>query len=227
MRIPRPIIRRYRPALLAIWLLCASGAAFGRSHAHEAMPELPRGGAGAFRDKMLSWEAPAVDQARRGLTDIHLPVETLRYSSHFGARTDPFSGDHASHAGVDIPGPAGAPILAALGGRVTVARRAGGYGNMIEIDHGNGVRTRYAHLLDIMVAPDEWVERGAVIASLGSTGRSTGNHLHFELRKQGLPQDPAPYLSKLLQVDVVEVAAVRKPMLSSFALSREARPVSQ
>jgi murein DD-endopeptidase MepM/ murein hydrolase activator NlpD len=113
-----------------------------------------------------------------------------RLSSGFGYRNDPVSGARTMHAGIDIPGPIGSPVRAAATGTIDYAGRAGGYGNMIEIDHGGGLATRYAHLLRFLVNSGAHVERGQPIALMGSTGHSTGSHLHFEVRVNGRAAAP-------------------------------------
>jgi murein DD-endopeptidase MepM/ murein hydrolase activator NlpD len=115
-------------------------------------------------------------------------------TSGFGYRADPFLGRLALHPGVDLAEAYGAEIHAAGSGRVAHAGPAGGYGNMVEIDHGNGLVTRYAHMSDVLVEEGQEVDRGAVLGRLGSTGRSTGPHLHYEVRVDGEPVDPERYL---------------------------------
>ena len=115
-------------------------------------------------------------------------------TSPFGYRADPFLGRLALHPGVDLAEAYGAEIHAAAAGRVVHAGPAGGYGNMVEIDHGNGLATRYAHMSDVLVEEGEAVDKGAVLGKLGSTGRSTGPHLHYEVRVDGEPVDPERYL---------------------------------
>lgn len=97
------------------------------------------------------------------------------------------------HTGVDIAGPAGDDVKAADSGTVRFSGRSGGYGNLIIIDHGNGFSTYYAHNQKNLVSAGDEIDKGGVIAKRGSTGRSTGNHLHFEIRKDGNPQDPLNY----------------------------------
>ena len=121
-------------------------------------------------------------------------ASTLRVSSGFGLRADPLHGRAANHRGVDLPGAPGTPVLAAATGVVRVAGRRGGYGELIELAHPDGSATRYAHLSRILVQPGEMVEQGQVIGRMGSTGRSTGNHLHFEYRVGGVPVNPLRYL---------------------------------
>jgi murein DD-endopeptidase MepM/ murein hydrolase activator NlpD len=115
-------------------------------------------------------------------------------TSGFGYRVDPFLGRLALHPGVDLAEEYGAEIHAAAAGRVVHAGPAGGYGNMVEIDHGNGLATRYAHMSETLVEEGEAVDKGAVLGRLGSTGRSTGPHLHYEVRVDGEPVDPERYL---------------------------------
>jgi murein DD-endopeptidase MepM/ murein hydrolase activator NlpD len=115
--------------------------------------------------------------------------------SGFGFRSDPFTGRPALHTGLDFPGVAGTPIHAAAGGIVVSKESHAAYGHMVEIDHGNGLVTRYAHCLSIDVQVGALVKRGQRIAALGSSGRSTGPHLHFEVLVDGVPQDPARFLA--------------------------------
>lgn len=115
-------------------------------------------------------------------------------SSHFGKRTDPFSGKLAFHAGVDFAGKVNADVVAVAGGVVTFAGPRYGYGTMVEVDHGNGYVTRYAHNNRNVVKAGDVVEKGQVIAFMGSSGRSTGPHVHFELLHNGKPVDPVKFL---------------------------------
>ena len=115
-------------------------------------------------------------------------------TSPFGYRPDPFLGRLMLHPGVDLAEPYGAEIHAAAAGRVVHAGPAGGYGIMVEIDHGNGLATRYAHMSEALVEEGETVGKGAVLGRLGSTGRSTGPHLHYEVRVDGEPVDPERFL---------------------------------
>ena len=115
-------------------------------------------------------------------------------TSSFGYRVDPFLGRLALHPGVDLAEPYGAEIHAAAAGRVAHAGPEGGYGIMVEIDHGNGLATRYAHMSEALVEEGQEVDKGAVLGRLGSTGRSTGPHLHYEVRVDGEPVDPERFL---------------------------------
>ena len=115
-------------------------------------------------------------------------------TSGFGPRLDPFSGRYAFHPGIDFAGPTGTAVLATAGGLVTFAGRDGGYGNMVEIDHGYSLRTRYAHLLTIAVTMGQRVLKGAIVGRLGSTGRSTGPHVHYEVWYDETVRNPDGFL---------------------------------
>lgn len=116
-------------------------------------------------------------------------------SSGFGIRGDPFTGRAAFHSGLDFPAPIGTPIVAAAGGFVVAVEIHPAYGTMVMVDHGNGLVTRYAHLSKTSTKLGELVKRGQKIAEVGSSGRSTGPHLHFEVLVDGVPQDPARFLA--------------------------------
>ncbi|PWT76297.1 MAG: peptidase M23 [Proteobacteria bacterium] len=134
------------------------------------------------------------DSAKRQLMPTGKPVENGFYSSNFGWRIDPFSGLNAFHEGVDFMAEDGTSIVAAAGGVVVFADRHPQYGNMVEIDHGNDLVTRYAHASKLLVKVGDVVLRGSKIAEVGNTGRSTGTHLHFEVRYKGVAQNPARFL---------------------------------
>lgn len=124
------------------------------------------------------------------------PVLDVVITSSFGNRLDPFTKRRAFHSGVDYPAPRGTPIYASAGGRVIFAGRRSHYGNTVEIDHGGGLVTRYAHASKLLVENDQVVMPGDKIALVGSTGRSTGPHLHFEILKDGRFVDPSIYLAR-------------------------------
>jgi murein DD-endopeptidase MepM/ murein hydrolase activator NlpD len=149
-----------------------------------------------FRSLFLTWKKlDSLEHSAIAIPAIHPIHEAkLEYSSYFGVRTDPFNGHAAMHAGVDLPGPKGTPVYATANGIVDRAGRAGGYGNLIEIDHGKGIQTRYGHLSKILVSTNERVKRGQLIGLMGSTGRSTGSHLHYEVRIDGRAVNPIPFL---------------------------------
>jgi murein DD-endopeptidase MepM/ murein hydrolase activator NlpD len=123
-----------------------------------------------------------------------LPASLEFISSGFGYRSDPFTGAGAFHAGLDFRGPIGAPIYAAAAGTVTYAGVRSGYGNCVEVSHGNGLLTRYAHMSRIESHMGQAVKPGEVIGRIGSTGRSTGPHLHFEVRINDQAVNPRPFL---------------------------------
>jgi len=123
-----------------------------------------------------------------------LPASLEYISSGFGYRADPFTGAGAFHPGLDFRGPIGAPIYAAAPGRVSFVGQRSGYGNCVEIDHGNGLQTRYAHMSGFRTQVGRQVSPGEVIGLIGSTGRSTGPHLHFEVRIADRPVNPRPFL---------------------------------
>lgn len=122
------------------------------------------------------------------------PVTTGFISSRFGRRMDPFTGQTAMHRGLDFVARRGTPVRSTASGTVQRAGRNGGYGLMVEIDHGDGVVTRYAHCSKLLVKRGDTVERGTVIGLVGSTGRSTSSHVHYEVIRKGLHQDPMKFL---------------------------------
>lgn len=124
------------------------------------------------------------------------PVFAGYNSSSYGWRIDPFNGHKAFHEGLDFPASSGTPILAAADGIVTTAERTPDYGNIVKVNHGSGLETRYAHASKLLVKVGERVVKGQVIAHVGSTGRSTGPHLHYEIRLHGNSLDPRQYLQK-------------------------------
>jgi hypothetical protein len=192
---------------------CASALAVGCSAPQEQT--LPSGNDRRFRELISVWNDPVIGAPRLPAME---PVATLRLSSGFGVRADPFRRTAAMHTGIDIPGPPGTPILASADGLVERAGNAGGYGNMIEIDHGEGIETRYAHLRRILVRPNTKVRRGDIIALMGSSGRSTGSHLHYEVRLDGHPIDPLRYLNGQALVNLYPGTIT--PYLSEFARAR-------
>lgn len=130
-----------------------------------------------------------------GPAPIHRPLAVeARRSSNFGNRRDPFTGGKAFHAGIDFAAPSGSTVLSAGRGKVIFAGRRSGYGNLVEISHGGGLTSRYAHLSSFLVKAGQSVETGTPIARVGSTGRSTGPHLHFEIRRKDVATDPTAFL---------------------------------
>jgi murein DD-endopeptidase MepM/ murein hydrolase activator NlpD len=134
------------------------------------------------------------DSANRRFLPSLLPVDADWKSSHYGYRIDPFTGMRAFHEGVDFSASPGTAVVAAAAGKVIHTEAHPQYGKLIEIDHGNGLVTRYAHNSELLVNKGDLVVRGQAVATVGSTGRSTGPHLHFEVRLNGVAQNPARFL---------------------------------
>lgn len=135
-------------------------------------------------------------RVRERLLPTSLPVREAELGSFFGHRSDPISGMRAMHQGIDFNAEAGTPVLAAADGVVLAASYHADYGNVVDLDHGDGLVTRYAHLARMDVVPGALARRGKPIGTLGSTGRSTGPHLHFEVRMHGVAQNPALFLKQ-------------------------------
>ena len=156
-----------------------------------APPALPAGNGTAWRAAMLG--APAAGSPGREpprAVEMERPVVAGWLSSRFGERVDPLGGGRRAHRGVDIAAPLGTPVVAASDGVVVFVGTAGGYGNLVRIDHPSGFQTSYGHLSRILAHGGETVRRGDVIGMVGSTGHSTGSHLHFEIRVAGSAVDP-------------------------------------
>lgn len=146
-------------------------------------------------DLMTVMESRLFDQKiRKLMVPTQPPVAGGVLGSSFGWRIDPLNGRSALHTGLDFPSEPGTPVLAAAGGVVVTQEYHSAYGNMLEIDHGNDLITRYAHASKILVKKGDLVKRGQKIAEVGTTGRSTGPHLHFEVLVQGVFQDPQKFL---------------------------------
>lgn len=163
------------------------------------------------RFRRLGLSLARLDALQRGLQGIPqvVPAGSTHITSGFGYRADPFAGRAAFHSGLDFKGRTGTPVYSAAKGRVAFVGRRGGYGNCVEIDHGNGLRTRYAHLSAFRTRVGEAVSAGQVIGAVGSTGRSTGPHLHFEVRLHGRPVNPRPFLE--VAPNVLEKARINRP----------------
>lgn len=153
-------------------------------------------GNSTFKTLFDSWKK--LDQLQDGVIAIpsDKPVKTdVEFTSGFGVRSDPFHAGAAMHPGIDLAGHYGTPIFATADGIVVRAGwNNGGYGNLVEIDHGRGITTRYGHMSAILVHLGDHVTRGQQVGRMGSTGRSTGNHLHYEVRIDGRPVNPIPFM---------------------------------
>jgi murein DD-endopeptidase MepM/ murein hydrolase activator NlpD len=135
------------------------------------------------------------DRLARKTVPTTLPVAMGYFSSNYGYRIDPITGRNSFHTGVDLIAPTGTPVVAAAGGVVATVGYVPEYGNVVEIDHDNGLTTRYAHLSRSQVKIGDVVMKGQAIAHVGMTGRTTGPHLHFEVREKGIPLNPNKFLS--------------------------------
>jgi hypothetical protein len=147
-------------------------------------------------DLLTVMESRLFDQKiRKMMVPTQKPVQAGHLGSSFGWRIDPFTGRSALHTGLDFQADPGTSILAAAGGVVVTQEMHPAYGNMVEIDHGNDLITRYAHASRVWVKKGDLIKRGQKVADVGTTGRSTGPHLHFEVLVQGVQQDPHKFLS--------------------------------
>jgi murein DD-endopeptidase MepM/ murein hydrolase activator NlpD len=143
-------------------------------------------------------EDSALQELKKPMTLTPMtPLQEAQLSSPFGWRKDPFSGGDQFHQGIDLAAPEGSSVRAPVDGRVLMSEFRGRYGNLVVLDHGQGVSTLYAHNQENKVKEGDWVRRGDLLATVGSTGRSTGPHLHFEVRQRGTLQDPRVFLSSV------------------------------
>lgn len=148
------------------------------------------------------------------------PVQSANLGSVFGWRIDPITGQSALHTGLDFPADPGTPIYSAAGGVVVTQEYHPQYGNMVEIDHGNDLISRYAHSSRVFVKKGDLVKRGQKIAEVGTTGRSTGAHLHFEVLVQGVPQDPQKFLNAGRSLSFATAPGARSPAGPNTALTQ-------
>ena len=179
-------------------------------------------------DLMTVLESRLFDQKMRNMmVPTQKPVSDGNLGSDFGWRIDPITGRSALHTGLDFQADTGSPILAAAGGVVVVQEFHSAYGNMVEIDHGNDLVTRYAHASAVKVKKGDLVRRGQEIALVGSTGRSTGAHLHFEVLVRGVPQDPQKFLTAGNTLAAQQLARQdAKPASRDASAGRPAKPKS-
>ncbi|GGI67209.1 hypothetical protein GCM10007973_00440 [Polymorphobacter multimanifer] len=182
-----------------------------------------------FKDLFLSWRKLETMQASLASIPALVPVKNYRGSSGYGRRFDPFNGRLDMHAGTDMSGSHGEPIFASANGRVARTGSMNGYGIMAEIDHGKGIETRYGHMSKVLVKPGQMVRQGDLIGRMGSTGRSTGTHLHYEVRVDGSPVDPKPFLEAASFVLAVQGEAERAqqgPALEDRTLTADTTPAA-
>ena len=181
-------IRRIGAALAALLLLA------GPSLAQAATRRVPAADE-TYRALFADWQQADHPPSATVAIPAGRPVDGANLTSGFGIRTDPFRGRAAMHPGIDLAGPLGTPVYATADGVVDRSEwNDGGYGNLIEIDHGQGIQTRYGHLSERIAQPGQYVHRGDLIGLMGSTGRSTGSHLHYEVRVAGQAIDPIPFV---------------------------------
>lgn len=150
-----------------------------------------------FRELFARWENPAKPTVLTGpivTVPSRMPVEHARLSSDYGTRTHPVLGRRMGHKGIDLAAPTGTPIYATADGTVSRAGPYSSYGNYVAIEHGGKIQTRYAHMSRIAVGAGTKVKKGELIGYVGSTGRSTGPHLHYEVRVDGEAVNPVPYM---------------------------------
>jgi murein DD-endopeptidase MepM/ murein hydrolase activator NlpD len=173
-------------------------------------------GNATFKALFNSWKK--LDQLQDGVIAIpsDKPIKTnVEFTSGFGVRSDPFRGAVAMHPGIDLAGHIGTPIYATADGTVLRAGwNSGGYGNLVEVDHGRGITTRYGHLSAILVRPGDRITRGQQVGRMGSTGRSTGSHLHYEVRIDGRAVNPIPFMKSTDYVLAMQRRANAAPMES-------------
>ena len=150
-----------------------------------------------FQELFARWENPAQPAVLSGpivTVPSRMPVEHARLSSDYGTRTHPVLGRRMGHKGIDLAAPTGTPIYATADGTISRAGPFSSYGNYVSIEHGGKIQTRYAHMSRVAVATGEKVKKGDIIGYVGSTGRSTGPHLHYEVRIDGQAVNPVPYM---------------------------------
>ncbi len=180
------------PAILRQIATTSAATQLGRGGPYEPVKA---DGDSTFKQLFSSWKK--LDNLQVGAIAVpsEKPVKMAAFTSGYGVRSDPFGGGAARHMGIDLAGPTGTPIYATADGVVSESGyNNGGYGNLIKLNHGRGVETRYGHLSAMLVSAGQRVTRGQVIGRMGSTGRSTGSHLHYEVRIDGRAVNPVPFM---------------------------------
>jgi len=184
----RAAFRQIGAALAAILFLATPAfAASATRHVPAGDPD--------YRALYMDWRQGDRPEYQDVAIPAGSPVDSVNLTSTFGVRTDPFRGSAAMHPGIDLAAPLGTPVYATADGVVDRSEwNDGGYGNLVEIDHGQGIQTRYGHLSQRIAQAGQHVHRGDLIGLMGSTGRSTGSHLHYEVRIDGRAVNPVPFL---------------------------------
>ncbi len=180
------------PAILRQIATTSAGSQLGRGGPYEPVNA---NSDSTFKQLFSSWKK--LDNLQVGAIAVpsEKPVKMAAFTSGYGVRSDPFGGGATRHMGIDLAGPVGTPIYATADGVVSESGyNSGGYGNLIKLDHGRGVETRYGHLSALLVSDGQRVSRGQLIGRMGSTGRSTGSHLHYEVRIEGKAVNPIPFM---------------------------------
>ncbi|APW43902.1 M23 family metallopeptidase [Rhodoferax saidenbachensis] len=184
--------------------------------------------AGQRADLMTVMESRLFEQKiKKMMVPTQLPVQGGNLGSVFGWRIDPITGKSALHTGLDFPADTGTAIFSAAGGVVVTQEFHPQYGNMIEIDHGNDLISRYAHTSRVFVKKGDLIKRGQKIAEVGTTGRSTGPHLHFEVLVQGVPQDPQKFLNAGRNLPSAPQVAKVTPAVTSAPVPQMAASAGQ
>ena len=182
---------------------------------------------GERTDLLTVMESRLFDQkVKKLMVPTQHPLTTGHAGSSFGWRIDPFTGRSALHTGLDFQADTGTPIYAAAGGVVVTSETHPAYGHMVEVDHGNDLITRYAHASKLLVKKGDLVKRGQQLALVGTSGRSTGPHLHFEVLVQGVPQDPQKFLAAGRNVPTQAGARPAQPVAAKQAAIQQVAAVS-
>jgi murein DD-endopeptidase MepM/ murein hydrolase activator NlpD len=187
--------QRYREMAQTLRQLGLNPARFHRG-VGGPLEDVPSDADPRFRELFASWtRTEQLEQAVVAIPSARPIRNDVNFTSGFGLRSDPFRGRAAMHGGIDLAGPVGTPIYATADGIIAKAEwNNGGYGNLVEINHGQGIQTRYGHLSRISARAGSRVRRGELIGYMGSTGRSTGSHLHYEVRIDGRAVNPVPFM---------------------------------
>jgi len=205
---------RYKVTAAELKRLCITPARVGGNEGMGGPFE--KAGNATFKALFTSWKK--LDQLQDGVIAIpsEKPIKTtVSFTSGFGVRSDPFNSGAAMHPGIDLAGPIGTPIYATADGTVLRAGwNSGGYGNLVELDHGRGITTRYGHMSKIVVPNGAHINRGQLIGYMGSTGRSTGSHLHYEVRIDGRAVNPIPFMKSTDYVVAMQRRSNAAPMES-------------